>query len=120
MTPPENFAKAAAGYDHVQYAQLMTDPTRYRGEIIPISGELQVVRKQPAPLNAKKEGIDFVYEGFVQGPTKKAPPFWIVFTRLPDDLSVSEKPQGEVKFYGYFLKNCKYTASNNQEVSTPY
>jgi hypothetical protein len=123
VTPLENFKKSAEENKYVQFTHLWTDPERYRGKVVLVRGQLLMLRQYPAPRPAQKQGIRFVYEGWIKGPTKGTNPFWAIFTEPPAGLEPFEMTDGkarpDVTFYGYFLKKQRYTAANSERV-TPY
>ncbi|MCI0642059.1 MAG: hypothetical protein L0Y72_07055 [Gemmataceae bacterium] len=110
--PFDAFAKSAQENSHVTFAHLWNKPDDYRGKVVALEGKLVRVRRWEATQEAQAEGVKYVYEGWVFGPTRKAPPYWIVFTVLPDGLKESEKMDRYVTFYGYFLKKVKYKSES--------
>jgi hypothetical protein len=120
-TPPDAFAKSARENEHVTFAHLWNDPARYRGQVMHIQGRLVRLRKNSAPSQAQASGIPFVYEGWIQGPTRGSHPFWILFPILPDGLKEAETMDREVIFDGYFLKKMKYVAGDGSKyLQTPF
>jgi hypothetical protein len=115
-TPADAFAKSAEDNSHVTFAHLWNDPARYRGKVIPITGRLVRLRKWPAPLEAQKKGIPFVYEGWIFGPTRGSHPFWVYFPNLPDALKEAEEMDRRVSFNGYFLKKIEYPAADGSRL----
>ena len=66
-------------------------------------------------LNHPNYAIRNVYEGWIEGPTKNAPLFWVVMPAAPEDkddptgeLKPAEEMNRPVKFYGYFFKLLPY------------
>lgn len=118
--PAAAFAKSAQDNSYVTFGHLYSEPWRYRGKVIPIHGVLKRVRKYHAPLLAQKEGIGFVYEGWIYGPTLKANPFQVIFTSLPDGLKEAEEMHHGVTFHGYFLKINRYRSAKDDDRFTPY
>lgn len=122
-TPLDAFEKSAKENAGVTIAHLLNNPSRYRGEVIPIEGRLKRVRVFDAPLAARKAGYVLpVYEGWVFGPTRKSTPFWIVFLDMPEGVKEAEEMDLNVVFYGYFLKNLGYKGSDkdNKNLVTPF
>jgi hypothetical protein len=116
-TPLEAFEKSAENNESVTFADLYRskDPSSpYRGKVIPIEGKLRRLRRTIAPRTLKEHGIHHVYEGWIEGPTKNAPLFWVVVPSQPEDKDGLLKPAEEmnrpVKFYGYFFKVVPYPA----------
>ncbi|MCI0380373.1 MAG: hypothetical protein L0215_22540 [Gemmataceae bacterium] len=116
--PLDAFTKSAQENSHVTFAHLWNKPDDYRGKVVALEGRLVRVRRWEATQEAQAEGVKYVYEGWVFGPTRGSHPYWIVFTVLPDGLKESEKMDRYVTFYGYFLKNVKYK-SESGERDTP-
>ncbi len=63
------------------FAHLWNTPERYRGKVIPIQGRLARLRKNDATLAAQKQGVRYVYEGWIFGPTEHSRPFWVVYSQ---------------------------------------
>jgi hypothetical protein len=116
-TPEENFKKSAEDYKYVQFSHLFGDPDRYRGKVVPVQGRLLVLRQYPAPQIAANQGVKFVYEAWVKGPTRHTNPFCLQFTELPEGLALTESGEREVTFYGYFLKKFEYQAANAKRLT---
>jgi hypothetical protein len=112
VVPPELFKKAAEKNEYVTFDHLFENPNRWRGEVVPVVGKLLRVRKWRPSQKAQDLGIDFVYEGFVAGQTPHRPPYWILFTKLPEGLKVQETMSQPITFYGYFIKRVRYQAEN--------
>jgi len=117
--PADVFAKSATDNEHVTFAHLWRDSERYRGKVIPINGRLVRLRKLDAPKEALARGVPFVYEGWIQGPTRDSYPFWVIFPILPEGLKEAEKMDREVSFNGYFLVKMTYKAANSKSLQTP-
>jgi len=120
-TPADAFAKSAEENAHVTFAHLWSSPDQYRGKVVSIKGRLVRVRKYEATLAAQKVGVKYVYDGWIQGPTRGSYPFWVVFTNLPEGLKEAEEMNREVTFSGYFLKKMKYVAGDGSKfLQTPF
>src|SRR5262249_20243946 len=117
--PVETFVDRSKEHNHVTISHLYGNPARYRGEVIPIKGALKRLRKYETSLPARNEGVLFLYEGWIYGPTPKANPFQVIVASLPEGLKESEEMDKKVTFYGYFLKLNKYRAAKGEQV-TPY
>ncbi len=118
-TPSDAFAKSATENDHVTFGHLWRDPDRFRGKVVPVQGRLARLRKLDAPKEARDNGVSFVYEGWIQSPTRDSYPFWVVFPILPEGLKEAEKMDREVTFNGYFLLKMAYKAANDKVLQTP-
>jgi hypothetical protein len=114
--PADAFAKSAAPNAHVTFGDLWAEPALYRGKVIPITGRLARLRKKNAPAEAQRQGVSFVYEGWIFGPTRGSYPFWVMFTTLPDGLKVAEEMDRQVTFNGYFLKKMPYPAADGSRL----
>jgi hypothetical protein len=119
--PLEAFEKSAEKNDGVTLANLYRskdESSPYRGQVIPIEGRLRRLRRTEAPVPLlDRRGLKYVYEGWIEGPTKKAPLFWVVVPWQPEDkddptglLKPAEEMDRPVKFYGYFFKVITYPA----------
>lgn len=118
------FEKAAERNKEVVYAQLKARPEHFRGKIITISGKLIVIRKEPAPRLAP-DNLEYIYTGYITGPTPGAPPFTVTFTQLPVQVEKpSEKLNLDVTFHGYFLSLILFQPEKGnktqKEVISPY
>ena len=111
-TPADAFSKSAAENSHVTFAHLWNTPERYRGKVIPIQGRLARLRKNDATLAAQKQGVRYVYEGWIFGPTERSRPFWVLFPNLPDGLKEAETMDRKVSFNGYFIKRMPYPSAD--------
>lgn len=107
---PELFKKAAEENDYATYDHLFKQPGEWRGKVVPVEGKLLRVRKWRPSQKAQEAGIPFVYEGWIAGQTPGRPPYWVLFTTLPEGLEVRETMRRPVKFYGYFIKRVIYQA----------
>jgi hypothetical protein len=116
-TPPDAFAKSAEENSHVTFAHLYNNPSMYRGKVIPITGRLARLRKYEASW-ATKAGINYVYEGWIFGPTRGSNPFQVIFPILPEGLKEAETMDVQVSFNGYFLKKLKYQAADRSKNPT--
>lgn len=116
------FKKSADGNDHVGYPHLTGTPDQYRGKIITVKGNITRVLKEDAPRYAKSD-IQYVYSTSIQGKFKKEPPFVVLFTELPPEVSYKERLDLEVTFYGYFLGNVMFVGDpgrREKNVVCPY
>lgn len=109
------FEKSGEEYQNVVFRHLATDPKRFRGKVITITGKLNAIQENTAPAARRQEGLKVVYNGFIVGPTKGAPPFTVVFTELPAGvLEPTEKFNRDVTFRGYFLGNVRHPADKEK------
>jgi hypothetical protein len=106
----ELFKKAAAENDYATYDHLFRQPQEWRGKVVPVEGRLLRVRKWRPSERAQQAGIEYVYEGFIAGQTPNRPPYWVLFTTLPEGLPVRETMSVPVTFYGYYIKRVVYPA----------
>lgn len=115
QTPLDLFIEDAKENAHVTFAHLWTNSNQYRGMVIPLKGTLLRMRKFDAPNKLRKEGLKFVYEGWIKGLTPDAKPFVVIFPIAPEDrssptgvLEPAEQLSRPVSFYGYYLKLFRY------------
>jgi hypothetical protein len=122
VTPLANFKKSAAEHKYVKFTQLMQHPKDYRGKVIPIRGQLLLLRQFPAPRPAQKLGIKFLYEGWIKEQARHNP-YCVHVTELPEGLEPFEmaerKVKPEVTFHGYFIKILRFHAAKDDRL-TPF
>jgi len=119
QTPPEAFAKSAEENRDIFFSHLWNTPQLNRGKVVTVKGKMLKLTKVDAPLNAQKDGVRHVYEGWVFGPTRGATPYCIVFPTLPKGLQPAEKMREDVVFHGYFIKKMKYRDSEGKDRVSP-
>jgi hypothetical protein len=117
LVPFDLFERAGKVNNYVTFDHLWLKPDEYRGEIVPVIGHMKLLRKWKAPSKAQENGIEFVYEGWVDGPTAKRNPYCILFADLPKGLEPSEKLDVPATFYGYYIKKFRYEATNSKRVT---
>jgi hypothetical protein len=118
-TPAPAFANSAR--HDVNYAQLMSDPKDYRGDVIHVEGRLKLLRRFNPPAAVAERISDF-YEGWIFGKDRGSLPVCVVFSELPKGLSPAEKMEVPVAFDGYFFKRYRYKAldsGHNQAREAP-
>ncbi|MBI2803791.1 MAG: hypothetical protein HYX68_02255 [Planctomycetes bacterium] len=109
-TPEANFKKSAQLFATVAFPQLRARPWVYRGKIITVTGKLAVLRREDAPRLSDRN-LEYIYTGYVIGPTPGAPPFTIILTELPQGVEKpAEKLDLNVTFQGYFLSFVRFPA----------
>jgi hypothetical protein len=109
-TPPPAFATSAR--HDVNFAQLMSDPADYRGDVIHVEGRLKLLRRFNPPAAVAERIPDF-YEGWIFGKERGSQPVCVIFSELPKGLSPAEKMEVPVAFDGYFFKRYRYKAADS-------
>jgi hypothetical protein len=110
-TPPPAFANSAR--HDVNYAQLMSDPKDYRGDVIHVEGRLKLLRRFNPPAAVAEIMSDF-YEGWIFPKEERGTsPVCVIFSELPKGLSPAEKMEVPVAFEGYFFKRYRYKAGDS-------
>jgi hypothetical protein len=110
-TPPPAFANSAR--HDVTYAQLMSDPGDYRGDVIHVEGRLKLLRRSNPPAAVAERISDF-YEGWIFPQEQRGyGPVCVIFSELPKGLSAAEKMEVPVAFDGYFFKRYRYKAGDS-------
>lgn len=101
----------------VTYAHLFNEPEQYRGQVIHVSGRLIRLLANKAPFEADAAGLGTFYEGWIMTDANGENPMCLVFTDLPDGLSVDNerKYNDEVRFDGYFFKRYRYEAGDSKK-----
>jgi len=111
-TAPELFAKEAREDENrgVTWGHLFREPSQYRGKVIHMAGRLKRIRRENAPLALQRQGMKYVYEGWVFTETIKANPVCVLFANLPEGLEPAESMSQDVRFDGYFFKRYLYVS----------
>ncbi|HET6425593.1 MAG TPA: hypothetical protein VFG20_18025, partial [Planctomycetaceae bacterium] len=111
-TPPEDL-EAKVRYD-VQYVNLMTDPSRYRGQAITIAGELQ--RLTPFTAASNRHRLQTLYEAWIVTPDSSPHAYRVVTSQL--GVGIPAKPARlPVQVTGYFLKQEGYVSPAGVELT---
>jgi hypothetical protein len=111
LVSAELFKKAGTANGYVTFDHLWKSPEEYRGKVVPVVGRMIRLRQYPVHRpETRAQGIDFVYEGWVVGPTPKRNPYCVLFVDLPEGLKAQETMDQPVVFYGYFIKKFRYDA----------
>jgi hypothetical protein len=117
LVRPELFKNAGEANEHATFDHLFNTPNDWRGQVVKVQGHMLRIRKWRPSKNVQEAGIDWVYEGFIAGQTPHRPPYWVLFTTLPEGLKVQETMSVPVTFYGYFIKKLKYPAEKVDRVT---
>jgi hypothetical protein len=113
-TSEQAFANSARENKWITFGHLIREPREYRGKVVHVEGRLKRLRREPAPEPVKKEGIPFLYEGWVFGETVGSNPLCVLFTELPPGLKEGEDLNDKVAFNGYFFKKYLYQAADQK------
>jgi hypothetical protein len=102
------------------YAQIFSEPRKYRGEVVNIAGRLKRLSRLEPPPEAQAQGVSDLYEAWIFNDVYGLNPFCALFTYLAPGMSdlVGEgkiKSQVEVSFDGYFYKKFRYKAADSRE-----
>ncbi|MFO0866402.1 MAG: hypothetical protein U0744_17450 [Gemmataceae bacterium] len=119
QTPAEAFVKSAEDNSDIFFSHLWNAPQKHRGKVVTVRGRLVKLEKLDATLNARKEGVHHLYEGWVFGQTKGATPYCIQFVTLPKNLKPAEQMREEIVFHGYFIKKVKYRGGDGKDHVSP-
>lgn len=111
--PGSSLEKAAK--DGVQYVNLMTDPTLYRGEPVTIIGDLWGLYEFPASPNAY--GLTRLYEAWIFTSDSSTHPYRVVATGLGDHLKPGHDQRTPVRVTGYFFKREGYESKGGLHVA---
>ncbi len=107
-TDPRAFERSAKGSEWKTYSHLYDAPWKHRGDVVPVKGRLVMLRKNEAPPLVRKQGIRFLYTGWVFMETPKSNPVVVFFAKKPENVPLSEKMNQDIKFNGYFFKRLSY------------
>jgi hypothetical protein len=100
--PQEALAKGANR--EITYAHLMEQPSRYRGEIVHITGYLKQLRKFDAPRGVWNDGIKVMYEGLIASKDNWAHRYYVILTEVPPGFKLGDKLDYPVTCDAYFFK----------------
>jgi hypothetical protein len=104
-------AFANSRIDDVNFADLMTEPARWRGKVVHYEGRVYRIRRFDAPQMLEAKGIKDLYECWVFGPNEGLNhPVCLVCTELPPGVHVGEKLDVLAAFDAYFFKKYAYEA----------
>lgn len=102
--------------DHeAQYINVMTEPDRFRGELITIEGDLWRLYEFDASKN--DYGVEKMYEGWVFTGDSGNHPYRIVCTSIPNDFELGENLRKPVRVTGYFFKREGYRSNGGVHVA---
>lgn len=113
QTPLERLEKAAP--PGVQYLNVMTDPTLYRGRPVTLIGEMWRLYEFPANENAF--GIETLYEAWIFTADSGTHPTRVVCSTLDPPLQVGDSQRTPVKVTGYFFKREGYNSPGGLHVA---
>lgn len=113
QTPLERLEQAApAG---VQYLNIMTDPTLYRGHPVTLVGDMW--RLYEFPANENLYGIQTLYEAWIFTADSGTHPTRVVCSSLDPALQPGEAQRTPVKVTGYFFKREGYNTPGGLHVA---
>jgi hypothetical protein len=106
--PADAFAKSAVENPDLGFGHLYREAKRHRGMVIHVAGGLMRVTKEAVPLQAERNGVKTVYEGWVHL-GRPGPPVVVIFPHLPEGLKPGDYAKTRrVAFDGYFFKRYRY------------
>jgi hypothetical protein len=106
---------AAAVEPGLQYLNLMTDPTLYRGKPITIVGEMWRLHEFPA--NPNDHGLETLYEAWIFTADSGTHPYRVVCSQLGPELKVGASQRTPVRVTGYFFKREWYDTAGGGHVA---
>jgi hypothetical protein len=109
-TAPDLFAREAGSDDNraLTWGHLFREPARFRGKVVHMAGRLKRIERQDAPWPAVRQGMEYVYEGWVFVDRPNTNPVCVLFAHMPEGLHVAESMDQHVSFNGYFFKKYLY------------
>jgi hypothetical protein len=113
LSPIEAMANGALR--DVSRTNLLTDPHRFRGEVIHVEGKLRLVEKLPAPLMVSYLGIHDLYEAWIFENRYGANPTCVLLTELPEGLVPGSQNDLSVALDGYFFKIYRYKSRDRSK-----
>lgn len=113
QTPLERLQRAAP--PGVQYLNIMTDPTLYRGHPVTLVGEMW--RLYEFPANENLSGINKLYEAWIFTSDSGTHPTRVVCSVLDPPLQPGDAQRTPVKVTGYFFKREGYNTPGGLHVA---
>ena len=113
MTSVEEQKRAAT---KVPYGVLMTEPWKYRGKLISITGRVRRLLPLKTPSNPAGSGQ--LYDAWIFTPDSGSSPYHVVCSSIPEGIEPSElfnSDPPEVTLTGYFFKRQGYAAGESEE-----
>jgi hypothetical protein len=108
FTSVDAFANTA--HRGVTFADLFTEPGKYRGEVIHYEGKIRRIRRMDAPLMLSGKGIKDLYECWLFGSDDGSNPVCLICTELPEGVQPGEHLGIAASFDAYFFKRYRYQA----------
>jgi hypothetical protein len=100
----------------VTFATLMEDPAKYRGEVVHCEGILRKLRRADPPA-ALRDHVPALYVGWIfdprNGDLNRNQPWYVVFTQMPPNLDLKDRPEQRVTFDGYFFKRLRFEVQDD-------
>lgn len=104
-----------AGLKEVQYINLITEPSRFRGEPISIEGDLWKLYEFDAGPN--DYGVDRMYEAWVFTGDSGHHPYRVVCTSLGKGIEPGDNLRVPVRLTGYFFKREGYESNGGVHIA---
>jgi hypothetical protein len=112
QTPADAFARSAADNTELNFPTLYNEPDLHRGKVVHGEGRLKRLSRYDAPQLAQRQGVKWVYEGWIFR-DRSGPPVVVIFTDLPPALKLGDfADPPRVAFDGYFFKVFRYRSGN--------
>jgi hypothetical protein len=111
--PAHTFANSAR--PDLTYGHLSSEPRKYRGQVAHFEGTLKRVRRYDPPMMLAQAGVRDIFEGWIFDVKQYGVnPVCVVFTELPQGITVGEDMKVEAAFDGYFFKKYRYVAGDSK------
>jgi hypothetical protein len=109
LTTVDAFANSA--FQGLTFADLFTEPQKWRGKVVHYEGKVRSIHRFDAPLLLRGKGIEDLYACWVFGTQDGSNhPVCLVCTELPAGVSPGEHLDRKVSFDAYFFKRYRYEA----------
>jgi hypothetical protein len=107
-------AFANSTHEGVTFRDLLSDPHKYRGQVIHYEGQVRSIRSLDPPLMVQARGIKQLYECWIFGSQDGINPVCLVCTELPEGVAPGERLSLMASFDAYFFKSYRYQAVGNR------
>jgi hypothetical protein len=109
--PAAVFAKAAQGNRYLTFGHLYTEPAKYRGKVVHVSGRLGRLKRLDPPADVRGRGITALYEGWLFLDQAGAHPVCVIMPQAPVGVAPGDDLSVRVTVDGYFFKRYRYISS---------
>jgi hypothetical protein len=109
--PAAVFAKAAEENRYLTFGHLYTEPAKYRGKVVHVSGRLGRLKRLDPPADVRARGVTALYEGWLFLDQAGAHPVCVIMPQPPVGVAPGDDLNIRATVDGYFFKRYRYISS---------